>query len=309
MTSQKKNNNIRAVMIMSVLCALLCAGAQQAHAQLSGLQSMYYMNQYLANPAMAGLDKGLNLNMGYQNQWTSIPGSPKLQSFTADYNSGNNVGLGLNLNSDQAGLINRTRVMGTYAYHLPLSDGNNKLNFGLSLGVNDTYIDYNKVVGDQGDVSVQNYNQHNLYVDGDFGVSYTSNELNVQAALPNLKSVFFNNSDENNLDVDRATFFTALSYKIHVDNGISNFGLEPKVAFRGVKGFDNILDAGVNMVMYDYNINFSAMYHTNKSATLAFGLDLDNLGFMAAYTNNTGPLTMYANNTFEFGVKLKLFNK
>lgn len=297
------------IAIVSMLCVVLIIGSQKAHAQLTGLQTMYYQNQYLANPAMAGMEQGLNINLGYQQQWTSVPGGPKLQNFTADYNSGNNVGLGLNVSGDNAGLINRTRVMGTYAYHLPLSAKDDKLNFGLSVGINDTYIDYTKVNGDQGDIAVQNFNQRSIYFDGDFGISYTGQKFTVQAALPNMKTLFFNNDNNNNLEVDRATFFTALSYKAHINNGISNFTIEPKVAYRGVKGFDNILDAGAQMTMNDYNINFGGMYHTNKSFTLAFGVLLQNMDIMAAYSNNTGPLSIYANNTFEFGVKLKLLNK
>jgi type IX secretion system PorP/SprF family membrane protein len=304
-------NHINRTKLMSVLCisAAFIINTQKVAAQLSGMQTMYYQNQYLANPAMAGLEQGLNLNLGYQQQWTTVTGGPKLQNFTADYNTGNRVGLGLNVNSDVAGLINHTRVMGTYAYHLPLNDKDDKLSFGVSLGINDTYIDYTKINGDQGDASVQNYNQRNIYVDGDFGISYTGGKLNIQAAIPNLKSVFFNTDANSNLEVDRSTFFSAISYKAHLDNGISNITLEPKVAFRGVKGFDNIFDAGGMMTMNDYNINFSGMYHTNKSFTLAFGVGFGNMSLMGAYTNNTGPLSVYANNTFEFGVKMKMFNK
>nr|WP_255563736.1 PorP/SprF family type IX secretion system membrane protein [Mucilaginibacter rivuli] len=294
---------------MIVVVIAITISSQQAMAQLSGMQTMYYQNQYMANPAMAGIEQGLNLNLGYQQQWTTVPGGPKLQNFTADYNSGNRVGLGLSVNGDNAGLINRTRVMGTYAYHLPLNANDDKLSFGISFGINNTYIDYTKVNGDQGDGSVQNFNQRNIYVDGDFGVAYTSQKWNLQAALPNLKSMFFTNDANNNLEVDRSTFFSAVSYKAHIDNGISNFTIEPKVVFRGVKGFDNIVDAGAQMTMNDYHINFGGMYHTNKSFTLAFGLNLTNMDILAAYTNNTGPLSVYANNTFEFGVKLKLFDK
>lgn len=303
------NKQIGKGKLIKALCfaLLMLVIANKVNAQLSGMQSAYYQNQYLFNPAMAGMEKGLNLNIGYQQQWTTVQGGPKLQSFTADYNAGNNVGLGLNVNSDNAGLINRTRAMATYAYHLPLSQNGDKLNFGLSVGINDTYIDYSKLVGDQGDVSVQNFNQRSVYVDGDFGMSYTSNKFNIQAALPNMKSLFFN-SEGSNLEVDRSTFYTAASYKIAMTNDYNNkFLLEPKVAFRGVKGFDNIVDLGAKMDMLDYNINFMGMYHSNKSATMAFGYDTDVFGFLISYTLNTGPLSLYASNTFEFGVKLKLF--
>ncbi len=307
MTKHIKTNKTAKAYIICML-AVFCIGSQKASAQLTGLQTIYYQNQYLANPAMAGMEQGLNLNMGYQQQWTSVPGGPKLQSFTADYNSGGKVGLGLNINSDDAGLINRTRIMGTYAYHLPLNNEDNKLNFGISFGLNNTYIDYTKVNGDQGDASVQNFNQRTVYADGDFGVSYTTPKFTIQAAIPNLKSVFFNDDVNSNLEIDRATFYSAVSYKF-ILTGDNNYSFEPKVAFRGIKGFDNILDAGMMLSMNDYGINITGMYHSNKSASLALGLDMSNLGLLLSYTNNTGPLAVYANNTFEFGVKLKLFRQ
>lgn len=288
-----------------LIIAVFTLKAQYANAQLTGFESVYFQDQYLANPAMAGLDKGLNLNMGFQQQWTSVPGSPKLENLTAAYNAGNRVGLGLNINNDVAGLIRRTRVMGTYAYHLPLNGNDDKLNFGLSLGINDTYIDYNQIIADPGDVSAQNFNQRGSYVDGDLGISYTSDKLNVQAALPNLKSVFFA-SDAESLDVDRSTFYTAVSYKIPMKN---DFSIEPKLAFRGVKGFDDIFDAGFNLAATAYHVNLMGMYHTNQSVTIGLGLNLDTMGVMLSYTNNTGQLNPYANNTFELGLSYKFWNK
>jgi type IX secretion system PorP/SprF family membrane protein len=285
---------------------LIIIGGQQAKAQLTAFHSMYFENEYLANPAMAGLQKGLNIDLGYQQQWTNVPGAPKLQNATVDYNAGNNVGLGINVNADQAGLISTTRVMATYAYHLPLNGNNSKLNFGLSFGINDTYIDYNKIVGDAGDVEATNFNNQGVYVDGDLGISYTSSTLTVQGAVPNLRSVFFPKDGED-LDVDRSTFFTAVSYKFIPDNESNSITIEPKVAFRGIKGFDNILDAGANLDMTSYDFNVSTIYHTNQTITFGVGLNLPETDLLFAYTYNTGPLNSYANNTFEFGVKLKLF--
>lgn len=144
----------------------------------------------------------------------------------------------------------------------------NDTDFNSMFGINDTYIDYNKIVGDQGDQSAQNFNQRSVYLDGDFGFSYASNKFTLQGALPNLKSIFGSNDANNNLEVDRATFYTAISYLMLVDNGVSKFTLEPKLAFRGVKGFDNIVDAGLNFTMVDYHFNLLGLYHTNKSVSL-----------------------------------------
>jgi type IX secretion system PorP/SprF family membrane protein len=290
--------------LLTVLAIII---ANKANAQLSGLQSIYFMNQYLTNPAMAGMEKGLTLNIGYQQQWTTVPGGPKIQNFTADYNSGNKVGLGINVSSNQAGLINLTNIMATYAYHLQLNETNDqKLNFGLSLGVKNTYIDYAKIRGDQDDMQPQYFNQRSMFADGDFGVAYTSKQFTFQVALPNLKSIFGGVDANNTLAVDRSSFFTAASYKLDITT-LGDYTLEPKVVYRGFKGLDNILDAGLRFGLSQYNIDLSGFYHTNQSVSLGVGFNLSKISLLISYTNDTGPLRTFANNTFEFGAKVNLF--
>src|SRR5579872_6153168 len=119
------------------LAVVLIVMSTCCKAQLNPYQAIYFQDRYLANPAMAGLDKGLNINLAYQQQWSSFPGAPKQQSFTAEYQATDKVGLGLIVNDEQSGLFRQSRIMGSYAYHLPLNGQNQKLNFGLSVGIND----------------------------------------------------------------------------------------------------------------------------------------------------------------------------
>ena len=300
--------------ILVVCLIIIVFSANRASAQLTNIQSIYFQNQYLANPAMAGLDTMLKLNMDYHQQWIGVPGSPRLTTFTADYNSGSKVGLGLNVYNDQAGLINRTRIMGTYAYHLRLNDRGDKLNFGLSAGLSDAYIDYSAVVGDGSDLAVSEFNKHGLFADGDLGISYTSTKWNAQFALPNLKRVFFKGALDD-VDVEASTFYAALSYKIQLSYAAnySIFSIEPKMAYRGVMGFSNVFDVGFNLYRTtfedNYQINMQGIYHSDNSLSWGAGIDYHTLGILFTYTYNTGPLSSYANNTFELGISLKILKK
>ena len=279
---------------------------QEAIAQLSPMGAMYFQNQYLGNPAMAGSAKGLNLNLGYRQQWSSIPGGPVMQTFTADYEFNAKVGLGLNVYNDQAGLLKRTRTVASYAYHLPLNEDNRKLSFGLSLGFMNERISNEDIHGDPGDLNVSLYNQRETYIDGDFGIAYTSNRLSLQAVVPNMKSYFKRDITTN--PVDRSTFFSAISYKVKLSQA-DGLGIEPKVAYRGVKGFDNIVDAGANLSYANNQVNFFGMYHSSKSTTFGLGLNYHSIGFIAIYTNATTSLGSYVNGNFEIGLKLNLLNK
>ncbi|MXV17053.1 PorP/SprF family type IX secretion system membrane protein [Hufsiella ginkgonis] len=298
----KKIVRTSAIMLLTAAAAL---SGQQAFAQLNPFGSAYFQNQYQLNPAMAGTVSGFTVNGGYRQQWSSIPGTPKTQSLTAEYGAaGKNAGFGLSLNNDKAGLQVRTRMMGTFAYHVPLSESN-RLSFGVSLGYMDDRIENSGVRGDQGDQSIGRYNQRDKYVDGDFGIAFTGSKLSLQAAAPNLKNLL--KKDNNELGVDRATFMAAASYKISFPSVLDGLLAEPKVCFRGVNGFDNILDAGANLNFANKRMNILGMYHSSHSATFGMGVTYSKLSFLGIYTTETAALRTYANGTFEIGVRLAGF--
>jgi type IX secretion system PorP/SprF family membrane protein len=292
--------------IMATL--LLSAIALSSKAQLNPFQAIYYQNPYLYNPAMAGMEKVLNINTGYRQQWSSFAGTPKTTAFTADFQPVDRVGVGININDDQAGLIRQTRIMGTYAYHLPLGDREQQLHFGLSLGLDDSRVDYASIKGDVSDTEVAQYNQLKAYVDGDFGIGYTDQNLNIGAAVPNLKSAFFKSSDSR-FDADRLLFITVVSYKLPLTSGTRSFLLQPLLGYRIVKGYDNIIDGGFNLAMNNYGIYLQAIYHSSESLGLGFGVDQNTYALNFAYNLETGQLRNYTLGGFEVGIKLRLFEK
>jgi len=298
-----KIKSIKTIYLQAIMF-LIIVGTNSANAQLTEYESMYFQNQYINNPAMAGLEEGMKLNIGYQRQWDEVPGNPILMNATFEYNGGNRTGLGLNVTSDRAGLINRTRIMGTYAYHLPIG-AEEKLNFGLSVGAKFASIDYNKMIGDKDDVVLQNFNK-GAELDGDLGIAYTSRLLTIQASLPKLHNLFYENDNGIQNYADRSTFYSAVSYKILLSNYDEDLNIEPLVAYRGIKGHKDILDMGARFNFPDYKMNISAFYHTNKTVSTAFGISLDNLGVFLAYSKYFGSLGAYANNTFEVGLNYKM---
>lgn len=294
-------SNTIGLLLLSLTFNIL--GASTAKAQLNPLSSQYFLNQYQANPAFAGMMDGLNVNLNYRKQWSNIPGSPSTQSITADYKM-NKVGLGINVYNEKAGSLQRTKAVATYAYHLPLNNDNQKLNFGASVGIMNERVDYSDVNGDATDPSIAQFNNKGSLFDGDFGVSYTSNKLNIEAAIPNIRS-FIKQEDDN--IVDRSQFYAAASYRITTGTGANALSIEPKVAFRGIKGYDNIVDAGANFNFAE-KVFVMGMYHSSKSASFGAGFNYKNsLAFMGFYTTETAALQGSANGTFEISVRATLF--
>jgi type IX secretion system PorP/SprF family membrane protein len=220
--------------------------AKVGYSQLNPMGSIYYQNQYLANPAMAGEQKGWEVNAAYKAQWVVIDGAPRMQTLSAAYGSENKkVGFGLLLYNDIAGVVQRTSVKATYAYHMPLNNETTFIDFGLSAGFMDEFVDRGKVIGDMSDVQINNFNDRKLYLDADFGIALRSKGLTFQAALPNLKR--FLDRDVIRNVADRSLFITSLAYKFNNQEGKLT-SVEPKVAYRQIENYKSLVDAGVNFL-------------------------------------------------------------
>ncbi|MBB5619357.1 type IX secretion system PorP/SprF family membrane protein [Pedobacter cryoconitis] len=293
-------NTLYKILRLVVVFTLTVTAAQ---AQLNPLTAQYYTNQYLINPAYAGINRGLKVNLAYRKLWNNVPGSPLTQNITADYGFGR-AALGLSFNKESSGLQRQTRVVGSYAYHLPLDADNRQLHFGVSFGFMNQNLENSDIYGNPADPDIRQYNERGTYLDGDFGIAYTSSKLSVQASLPNLKSIL--KKDVIKL-ADVATFYTAISYKIQVSGGLEGIEAEPKIAYRGVKSYDNILDAGAQISMASKQVFLLGMYHSTKNATFGLGMDLKNKYLISGtYTTQTSALSSYTNGSFELNLRLSL---
>lgn len=284
-----------------MLILISFSGATQAWAQLYPLGAQYFHNQYLGNPATAGIDSGFRADLSNRVQWNDVPGAPVNQLFTGVLRTGK-VGLGLSLNKEKEGLMNSLRTMATLAYHLPLNN-DQKLHFGLSIGMLTQRIRIEDIVGNQGDPSVSNYNSREFFLDGDYGMAYTNSKLKVQLAIPNLKNFF-------NTDYFRTSnfsvFYSAITYKIGNPSNKNSMIMEPIIAFRGVKGFKNIMDAGTKISFSDDRLNLSGIYHSTGNSTFGIGFNYNSaIGISSMYTTGTSVLKGFST-TGDFEINLRL---
>lgn len=95
--------------------------------------SLYMLNQFGINPAVAGSKECIDIKLGFRSQWVGFEGAPKtayanVHTQILTRKSGYRVkhGLGGQVLSDDHGLMGITGVNLSYAYHL-------KLNYKLSM--------------------------------------------------------------------------------------------------------------------------------------------------------------------------------
>lgn len=162
-------------------------------AQEDALYSQYMFNNLLINPAYSGYKEEINASILGRSQWTGIKGAPKTQSFLVDgaFFENKNVGLGVAIVNDRAGLQGQTSAYANYSYRLPVSQ-QSRLCFGLGLGVAQ-YTLYAKdaEVDDQTD---QNFsaNQNYFSPDARFGVYFNNDKFYIGASATNLLAELIN---------------------------------------------------------------------------------------------------------------------
>jgi type IX secretion system PorP/SprF family membrane protein len=113
-----------------LICICLTSFGQQ-----QPLFTNILVNQYLYNPAYAGVYKGLEVAGGYRNQWSGFVGAPKTL-FLNGYSilkKKPKMALGGLISSDKMGLLQRNSFYASYSYNLKLSKKVNA-SFGISAG-------------------------------------------------------------------------------------------------------------------------------------------------------------------------------
>ncbi|MEJ0082403.1 MAG: PorP/SprF family type IX secretion system membrane protein [Puia sp.] len=154
------------------MCFLIlgCASAQQ-----QPYYTQYILNNFILNPALAGIQNYWDFKVSYRNQWVGLQGAPTTLYLTInaplgktpyDYETPTTVpdvqatqlgakqylmeytappahsGIGFTILNDKTGPLNRIAAYGSYAYHIPVG-AKTSLSMGVSVGVQEVNVDVN----------------------------------------------------------------------------------------------------------------------------------------------------------------------
>jgi len=185
------------IITLSIVVSGLMIQAQQVP-----LLSHYYYNQFIWNPAMAGIQNYGQAYLIYRNQWNSIPGAPITKAFTIDGPlRSKNVGLGANLYQDNAGIFSRTGGMVSYAYGINFSE-DSRLRLGMGLGFIDNRLALDDIiVKHPDDPYLQVNNNNKTGFDANFGANYTFKDFNFGVSIPQVLALDIKYKQPNQTDV------------------------------------------------------------------------------------------------------------
>ena len=173
----------RNLLFVLVFC---CFTVTNSFAQQLPHYTQYVLNNYILNPAVAGIENYTDVKLSHRHQWVGIDGAPVTTYFTihaplhkSDYervtatgfhSSDENprgaaywqeyekadphAGIGFTVLNDRTGPLNRFAAYGTYAYHLGIGP-KTSLSAGISAGIKNTTLNTSKLTFDvPGDAAV-----------------------------------------------------------------------------------------------------------------------------------------------------------
>ncbi len=254
-----------------VLVALLSFGAFLSYGQQTfSLTSMYNHSLYNINPAAVGSSGCFEANIQHKTQWSKLAGKPTNYLLQAQWGLGEQSGLGINLNSWQAGLLQNTNFGLSYAYHIPVTD-KARLSIGLTANVsNQKVAATSAIVSNNGDNLLSGGNLSTTGVIFDGGILFSTSKLNIGIASPQLVSsnLSYTALVGNNGFNNERMYNAHLSYQFTISEKVS---YAPTVLFRTIPKSSSLIDLN-NRILFNETVGLGIGYRSNN--TLFGSLDL-----------------------------------
>jgi type IX secretion system PorP/SprF family membrane protein len=165
-------------MKINAIYALLlgCLASTALDAQQRPHYTQYILNNYIVNPAVAGIENYTDIKISHRHQWVGLQDAPvttyvtihgplkksdyERETATSFHATGENPrgkaywqdytkadphgGVGFTMINDRTGPLNRFAAYGTYSYHLGISD-KTSVSAGVSAGIQNMRLDAGKL--------------------------------------------------------------------------------------------------------------------------------------------------------------------
>ncbi len=257
----------------------------QVSAQQLPMFSQFMKNEFVLNPALAGMDNEFApLRIFARTQWSGLQYAPRTQ--TLSYNNSfmdDKMGLGGYLLNDRFGPISKTGINGTYSYMIQTGkDG--KLSFGLGAMFYRFHLNTDSLVWDsKGNTDPVLYSQNNnfkTYVpNASFGIMYRTEKFWAGLALPELIPLKISSNDSNYVVQQRNHIFFNAGYRLMLAEEVF---LEPSLFIKQVSGAPTQLDFNTNLRIKN-SFNIGASFRTGDAVAVMAGYNMKT-GYVIGYS-------------------------
>ena len=305
--------------IITLVILIIFSGVVSLSAQQFPNYSLYYMNKYTINPAIAGANGATNLSLIAREESVGFEGTPKTHAFSFDSRilgesniyknffqrykregktTTGNVGWGLYLYSDLNGPIDKTGINGTYSYHIDFNDS--QLSFGISLVLFQLSIQKDGFITDDGetlnDPLLAGGNESIWITDANFGVYYSAADFYCGYSTIQLFNSFaqFGANGQGVFKLTRQhTIIGGYKYKVN-----NMFKLEPMTLIK----IDENLIAQANLgfrVIYNKRFWGGINYRTMNTLSFHCGINIDKYNITYAFDYGINSMSRHTLGTHE----------
>jgi type IX secretion system PorP/SprF family membrane protein len=292
-------------------------------AQQTPVISQYMMNKFLVNPALAGVKGYTNINFTARQQYSQLQNAPrtfilsgetrlledswirrkqKVEKNAKNASRNRNVGIGGYVFNDRNGIVNRTGMQFSYAYHINFQN-QYQLSFGLSVSAYQFKLDVDNALKYSLDDPVLNNNKMTFFIpDASAGIYVSGKGLYAGLSAAQLfgSSIKLGENHFKDYKTLRHLYFIG-GYRVLVSHAVI---LEPSVLARAtVDAF--VMDASLRL-FYQNDYWIGASYRTNQTLAFMAGFMVDNIYLGYAYDATMGALQQYSGGSHELMVGIRI---
>ncbi len=293
--------------LLGLLLLSVCSLAQQRPQY-----SLYYQNNFVLNPAIAGIESYYDTKLSYRTQWLGISGAPVTSYISAqgpvgDVEKGHH-GIGFNVIEDKTGPTSQLTIDASYAYHVPVTKSI-KMAFGLAAGFTQYSLATDQLVLDQAfDPAVPRNRASQLVPDLVAGIWIYSEQFYLGASMTQLlpSRINFNTQDKNPRNALQPHQFVTAGYRFYLDD---DFSVIPSLMVKHVTPVPVSYDVNVKLQYRDIMWLGSSVRKTDGFSVSAGFYISKSLNVSYAYDYTYSALQQYTSGSHEIILGLQLGNK
>lgn len=285
-----------------VLLEALGVFAQQDH---QFTQFMY--NKPALNPGYVGSNDAPCFTLTSRNQWLGLDGAPQTQMLSFNTPVFNKkVGLGLSVNRQTIGIVEKYTAESQYAYRIRIGYGT--LGLGLSASVRFLRVNYSKATAVQSislDEAIPGDLQSKYVPNFGAGFYYSSYRFYLGFSVPRLieNSIDFSETGET-ISREVRHIYGMMGFLLDLGEKVQ---MQPQVLLKYVDGAPFDADANLNFIFSDrittgfsYRLGGSKDTGIGESVSMVFGMQLtDTVLFGLSYDYSLSELANYSNGSIE----------
>ena len=311
-----------------------------AFAQQRPQYTQYIFNNFLLNPAVAGIENYTDVKLGYRSQWTGLEGAPVTAYFSinaplgTDFTEGDATafpasggenpysrsylrdyraaephhGIGFTIVTDKAGPIDQTNMAATYAYHLGITETLN-LAVGVSAGFNHLHLNTSLItLENQDDPVLRNINNNQWKPDASFGVwAYGGNYyvgVSAQQIIP--QNQYISTANNSNLSKTVPHYFLTAGYKIYLSDDVT---MLPSALLKFIQPAPTAFDINMKLSFRD-KFWIGGSFRKDDSFGVLAGFNLSSfVNVSYSYDITTSALRTVSNGSHELVLGILLNNR